>query len=133
MTVTGETSGVQLVRILAAERERKHMRIWLQPTPEATVCLVLGKRNIKPLVQNEDTPLLRDIQGILIAAASADMFAKMGKDKSASDAREEADSALKIMVDLETNQGAYSACVVPDVEPYGYDNGYYSNNWIVAK
>ncbi len=133
VTVTGETSGVQLVRILAAERERKHMRIWLQPTPEATVCLVLGKRNIKPLVQNEDTPLLRDIQGILIAAASADMFAKMGKDKSASDAREEADSALKIMVDLETNQGAYSACVVPDVEPYGYDNGYYSNNWIVAK
>lgn len=124
VTVTGATTGTQLVRILAAERERKHMRIWMQPTPVATICLVLGKRRIKPLVSNEDTPMLRDIQGVLIAAASGDMFAKAGNSKAAADAREEANTALKVMVDLETNQGAYSACVVPDVEcypEYGYD------------
>lgn len=129
VTVTGGTTGTVLVRLLASELERKHMRIWMQPTPVATVCLVLGKRRIKPLVQNEDTPMLRDIQGVLIAASSADMFAKAGNDKAATDARSEASNALKVMVDLEVGQGAYSARVVPDIEPSDcYDFGY--SGWL---
>jgi hypothetical protein len=132
VTVLGHTSGAQLERILADERERKHMRLWLQPTPPATVCLVLGKRTIKPLVQNEDTPMLRDIQDVLISAACGDMFAKLGNDKAAKEARAQAETALQTLVSLETQQGAYSACVVPDVEPYGY--GYeYSDNRLVSK
>jgi hypothetical protein len=132
VTVTGETTGTVLVRLLANERERKHIRLWLQPTPVATECLILGKRKIQPLTSNEDTPILRSIQGILIAAAAGDMFAKAGNDKAAADAREEANTSLKIMIDLETNQGAYNAVVVPDVESYAYDSSY-SDEWIVSK
>lgn len=132
VTVSGVTSSAVLVKILAGERERKHMRIWLQPTPPATVCLALGKRRIKPLVQDEDTPLLRDIQGALIAAASADMFSKVGDKDAAVAARSQADAALKTLVNLETEQGAFSACVVPEVDRYQpFD--WSVDNWLVAK
>lgn len=132
VTVTGATSGVQLVKLLSTERERKHMRLWLQPTPAATVCLVLGKRRITPFAQPEDTPLLRDVQDVLINAACGDMFAKMGDKDSAASAREAAGTALKTLVSLETEQGAYSACVVPETDYYPGINDY-EGNWIVSK
>lgn len=118
ITVTGKTTGYILQTLLSSERERKHIRLWLQPTPSsAQVCLILGKRRIKPLVTDEDTPLLRDVQATLIAAATADMFMKMGNTTAATDARGQADSALKTLIDLETSQGAYSATVIPYTEP----------------
>jgi hypothetical protein len=58
------------------------------------------------------------------------MFAKLGNADAAADARKQANTALQTTVDLETNQGAYSACVVPDVEPC-YD--YVGDNWAMAK
>lgn len=132
--IRANTSNIVLETILAAERERKHMRLWIQPTPTATqTCLVLGKRTIKPLVQDEDTPMLRDIQGVLIAAASADMFSKMGSDKAASDAREQAKTALEGLITLETRQGAYSACVVPEVEYSRSFDDWSADAWIVQK
>lgn len=133
VTVTGATSGVQLIRILATERERKHMRIFLHPTPTATTVLILGKRRITPFAQAEDTPLLRDIQDVLINAAAGDMFAKSGDKDSAASARDAANTALETLVDLETNQGAYCAQVVPETDGY-YGDGYYSNpSWLVSK
>lgn len=131
VTVTGATSGAQLQRILAGERERKHIRLWIQPVPSATTALVLGKRRIKPLVQSEDTPILRDVQDVLINAAAGDMFAKAGDKDSAASAREAANTALKTLVDLETNQGSYSACVVPEVDGCYGEYGY--GNWLVSK
>jgi len=116
VTVTGVTTGDTLQTLSPSERERKHMRLWLKPTPSsAKVCLVLGKRKIKPLVTDEDTPILRNIQNVLINAAVADMLDRTGK---GADARKQADSDLKIMVDLETSQGAFTATVVPDADGY---------------
>lgn len=132
--IRANTSNIVLETILAAERERKHMRLWIQPTPTATqTCLVLGKRTIKPLVQDEDTPMLRDVQSVLIAAASADMFSKMGNDKAAADARDQAKTSLEGLIKLETQQGAYSACVVPEVEYSRSLNDWSSDAWIVQK
>jgi hypothetical protein len=134
LIVTGQTSGAELVRILASERERRHMRIWLQPTPgTVSVALILGKRKIKPLVSDEDTPLLRDIQAVLISAASGDMFAKLEKDKAATDARAEAEASLQALIALETQQGAYNACVVPDVDYYGAGYDSWTEDWLTAK
>jgi hypothetical protein len=132
VTISGVDSEVRLQMIPANERERKHVRLWLNPSGSATSCLILGKRRIKPLVTDEDTPLLPKIGNALIAAAAADMFAKLGNDKAAADQREKADSAIKILVDVETNQSAFSPQIIPDVS--GYYNDYpCEGSWIVAK
>jgi hypothetical protein len=58
------------------------------------------------------------------------MFAKVGKKDEAKEARAQADMALQTMISLETQQGAYSACVIPDVSYYpDYEYG----DWIVSK
>jgi hypothetical protein len=133
LTVKGYTSATTFVTILASERERKHIRLWLQPAPSASyVCLVLGKRRIKPLVRDEDTPLLRDIQWALITASTADMFAKLGNDKGAMDFRAQSETAIKSLVELETQQGAFSATVVPDFSGTCGLNDY-DDSWLVAK
>jgi hypothetical protein len=120
VTINGATSGVQLGYIRADERERKHIRLWLQPSPTSNVtCKVLCKRAIKPLVQDEDTPLLRDVGNALINLATADMFAKIGNAKGAEEAKAKGNAALKTLIDLEQQQGAITAQVVPEVEPWG--------------
>lgn len=131
ITVTGYTSTVELQTLNADERERKHIRLWLLPSnAEGTTCLVLGKRKITPLVSDEDTPMLRDIQGVLIESSAADMFMKLEKYDAATDCRNRAAAALKILQDMEAKQGASQQRVVPSVEPY---SGYSEIDWIVAK
>lgn len=120
VSIIGHTSLIEYGTLAADEREKKHIRIWLQPTPTANVtCKVLGKRAIRPLVQDEDTPLLRDIGNALINLSSADMFAKIGNSTAAEEAKTKANAALKTLMDLETQQGAISPQVVPEVEPWG--------------
>lgn len=118
VSVIGVSSLLLMETIPAAERERKHMRLWLQPHPGVQqTCLILGKRRIRPLVQDEDTPLLRDIQGVLIAAASADVLSMEPKATArAADFRSQAQSALNTLIDLETQQGATQPIVTPYVE-----------------
>lgn len=132
MVVVGNTSGTTLVSVGTTERERKHIRLWFQPTPTANVtCKVLCKRKITPFAQDEDTPLLRDIGNVLINLACSDMFSKLGNDKAAADSRSKAGEALSTLIDLEKNQGANSWQVVPDVEPMM--SWVYADDWIVAK
>lgn len=115
--VTGQTTGTQLERLLADENEHRHMRIWLHPEPlTAQVALILGKRTMTPFAADEDTPLLRDIGAALIAGASSDMFAKIGNDKASADQRQQANAAIKVLVDLQTQQGAFTTQVTPYVE-----------------
>jgi len=132
VSAVGNTSSALLVELLANERERKHIRIQFRPTPTANVtCKVLCKRRITPFVQDEDTPLLRDIGNVLINLAASDMFSKLGNKDGAMDAKAKADQALKTLIDLETQQGANSAQIVPEVEYYG--DWIDSDAWIVAK
>jgi len=130
--VVGFTSGAQLERILAAETERKHIRLWLQPNGVPGTMLVLAKRRIRPLLQDEDTPLLSDIQNVLIYAATSECFTKLKDAPSAADAKGKADAALKTLLDLNTQQGAASPRVIPYAEAYAD----YSNNcegWFLPK
>ncbi len=125
VTVYGRISALTLVRILAAERERKHIRLWLQPFPDDTIdgteCLVLGKRRIHPFVRDEDTPLLRGIGNVLIAMATSAWFTKIGNDKGAAAASAEAKAAADVLIARETSQTAYQPRIIPFVETgFGY-------------
>lgn len=132
VSAVGNTSTLLLVELLPNERERKHIRIRFRPTPTSNVvCKVLCKRKITPLIQDEDSPLLRDIGNVLINLACSDMFSKLGNDKAAADSRSKAGEALSTLIDLEKSQGANSWQVVPDVEPMG--NWMDADMWMVAK
>ena len=121
VSVRGESTGTLYQTLLAAERERKHIRLWLRPPNASSLnLLALGKRKMHPLVTDEDTPLLRDIQNVLINAAAADMFVKLGNNDAATAAKAKADAALKTMIDLEQSQSAQSQRVIPYVEPMSY-------------
>src|ERR1041385_4780431 len=68
VTVNGNTSFTSLEILYPNEREKKHQRIWLLPPPSAAALandptvLILGKRKIKPLLSNEDTPIITGAQ-----------------------------------------------------------------------
>ena len=131
-------STAQLYQFLPAdERERKHQRIWLLPaptnppefSPSTTIdcedgVLVLGKRQITPLRTDEDTPIITGAQGVLIAAAAADLFTRLGNDNSANIYRTRADSSAKVLLNENTDQSAYSPKIVPMVEPYALGAGF---------
>lgn len=152
ITVTGVLSGTIYQTLLADERERKHIRLWLQPnSTTAQTCLVLGKRTIKPLLTDEDTPMLRDIGSYLIHATCADMFDQLSAkvdpatpggitpraiDKAGTDSRAKADAALKTLIDLERNQGASSPRVIAYADPVYElaEAGYYSEgDWLFGR
>jgi hypothetical protein len=130
--ISGNTSLAQLERILANEIERKHLRIWLQPNGVSGTALVLAKRRIRPLLQDEDTPLLSDIQNVLIFYATSECFGKLGNAAMATDAKAKGDGALKTLLDLNTHQGAAGPRVIPYAEPF---EEYSSNceNWWMPK
>jgi hypothetical protein len=132
ITITGHTSTVQLQKLYANELERKHIRLWLHPANETNQdCLVFGKRKINPLLSDEDTPMLREVQNVLIEMTVADMMLKNGKSNDASVSAGKAEKSLERLIKLETNQGANQPRVIPSVEPSycGYDSGY----WVASK
>lgn len=133
ISVTGKVSLTTLQTLLPTQRERKHMRLWLQPSPgtSATV-LVVGKRKINPLVSNEDTPMLRNCANVLIYSSAADMFDHLGKPAEAEVARKKAAMALEVLKDGELRQNAREPRVVPQVEPMSWDYAA-DDAWIVAK
>lgn len=124
VTVTGRVSLTFLVRLLANERERKHIRLWLQPFPDDTIdgteCLVLGKRRIHPLVTDEDTPLLRGIANVLINKTVADWFTRMGNDKGAASAATSAKDSLDVMLAREAKQTANQPRIIPFNDGIGF-------------
>lgn len=118
VTITGKDSGTIYGKILAGERERRYIRMWLQQhsgTPFDV--LILGKLKIQPLVTDQDTPALRDIQNVLINAAATDMLTKMGNAAGATVAKGKADAAMKTLMDLERQQSAQQPRIIPMVEP----------------
>lgn len=124
ITVTGRVSLTFLVRLLAGERERKHIRLWLQPFPDDTIdgteCLVLGKRRIHPLVHDQDTPMLRGIASVLINKTVADWFTRIGNDKGAASAATSAKDSLDVMLDREAKQTANQPRIIPFNDGIGF-------------
>ena len=127
--VMGNTSAVELQRIYAGERERKHLRLWLFPPNTASeTCLVVGKRRLLPLVNDQDTPLLRGAVTYLVNAATANAFMQFGKQAEAQVYQNKADEAKQTLISLEEQQGAKQMRVIPSVEPYSCDD-----SWFLAK
>ncbi len=126
VSVYGATSGALLETIPFNQRECKHIRIWVQPVPSATECLILGKRKINPLVTDQDTPIIRNCQHALIASAAMEVLLKAGS-LTAQAMQQQADKAMADLVGLEITQAAFSATVVPYTEGYGSRN---SDGWL---
>jgi hypothetical protein len=60
------------------------------------------------------------------------MFSKLGDAQQAAVSKAKADDALKVLIDLEKQQGAITAQVIPEVEPMAsFDS--WSDAWHVAK
>ena len=127
VSVTGSVSSAVLEIIPTNERERKHQRVWLLPdpgtTPSQSRCLVLAKRKIKPLLTDQDTPVITGCQTILIAAAAADLLQKLGQNDQANALRSRADAAAKVLTNLNTDQNAYMPRFIPDVPVRNYAGG----------
>jgi hypothetical protein len=135
ITVFGGSSSVNLDVLKANEREKKRMRLWIQPKSESVHhCLVLGKRVIQPLVQDEDTPAIRNIANYLIHSAVSESYAKLGNVQGATDCKAKADAALQSLLDLEVRQNSVGVRVIPYVSaPWSGLEDDYFNNWLCDK
>ena len=121
LTINGASSMVLLELIPAAERERKHQRIWVLPPPTvvdgSTSCLVLGKRKVTPLRSDQDTPIITGCQTVLISAAAADLFTRLGNAQDSATYRTRAEQAARVLQSINTDQAASSPKIVPVIEP----------------
>jgi hypothetical protein len=108
-------------------RELKHQRLWFLPVPNSDnapvdpgtfTCLVLGKRAIRPLLTDQDTPIITGIQQVLIAAAAADLFTKLEKPDLAAAMLKKADGSMAVLKAKNTDQAASAPRFVPQVEPH---------------
>lgn len=132
ITISGFTSATFLGELLAAERERKHLRLWIQPTPttnDGAKALICGKRKCKPLVHDSDTPILRGCGNLLIYMSCECVFASQGNAAMAKDFAGKAQAALQGLIDREIKQNAFSQRVIPNAEGYGCGGscGYYDS------
>jgi len=122
VTVNADSSFALLLQLAPNERERKHLRIWLLPNPEAqpddqNKAVILGKRRITPLLSDEDTPIITGCQNVLINMAAADTVLKLGDKERATVMQTKAAEALQILKTVNTDQSAYNPRFIPAVQP----------------
>jgi hypothetical protein len=136
--IAGATIGINLEVIPAAMREVKHQRLWFLPVPDpskipagqtAFHCLVLAKRQIRPLQTDQDTPIVTGAQQVLVHAAAADLFRKLDKTDASTAMQGKADAAMKALIAKNTDQAASSPRFVPDVEPRAYWSSEVCRTW----
>ena len=132
VTVNAQSDMRSLEVILSYQREVKHQRLWFVPGPDTgasigpaqagipLTCLVLGKRAIRPLLTDQDTPIITGVQQVLIAAAAADLFQKLGKPDQATAMQTKADASMKVLVSKNMDQAASAPRFVPQIEPTAY-------------
>lgn len=93
----------------------------------ACVC-VLGKRRFTALDDDADCPLLPNAAPVLVDLAHATLV--MTKDPATGNAmRMEAERRARVLVDLQTNQGANVVRMIPDDAGYGYAGQEDAWNW----
>jgi hypothetical protein len=133
ITVSGFASATFLLQLLAEEKERKHIRLWIQPTPrdeDGVKALICGKRKCKPLVNDNDTPILRGLAHYLISKTCCWLFTKSGDTAMAAKMDAEASTSMSNMISKEISQNAYSTRIIPKVEPMAHFCGVGHGNWI---
>jgi hypothetical protein len=131
VTVNAASDMRSLEVIPSYQREIKHQRLWLLPAPDGSVlgtaghadtfvALVLGKRAIRPLLTDQDTPIITGVQQVLIAAAAADVFRKLGQADQATAMSQKASASTDVLKAKNLDQAASSPRFVPQCEPHPY-------------
>jgi hypothetical protein len=101
------------------------------PIPSQTVpILITGKRTFVNLVNDTDSPIIRNIDNPLIAFATADMLERQRQYGKAQAKVSEATSLLNVMIQLETEKGGNMPRIIPFTEPdWGRDAIYDELGW----
>jgi hypothetical protein len=128
VTVNGSNDYLSLEVIPSYQRELKHQRLWFLPVPDSSklgagetfTCLVLAKRAIRPLLTDQDSPIITGAQQVLIAASAGDLFQKLEKPDMANVFVQKAGGSLNALKAKDTDQAASAPRFVPQVEPRAY-------------
>lgn len=108
------TDGTTLVTLWPLERGRQHVRLWLHETPQdAKSLLLLGKRRLRDLWNDEDVPILRNIENALVSFVEADMLEYARQYSKAQVKLQEAAAHLAVMRDLDSNQAGRIMRIIP--------------------
>jgi hypothetical protein len=131
VTVNSASDTRSLAVIPAGARELKHQRLWFLPVPNTSslsggdtfTCLILAKRLNRPLLSDQDTPIITGVQQVLIAAAAADVFRKLEKSDQATAMLQKAEGSMAVLKAKNMDQAASSPRFVPQIEPRAYMAG----------
>ena len=81
---------------------------------------IVGKKKIKPMVSNYDTPMVAGIDNVLIHFATGDMLKRSRQFGKAQLEIQQANSLMQVARDQENNQSAKEVRLIPDVYGMGY-------------
>lgn len=90
----------------------ERIKVMNPPTSTATF-LVLGKRRIVPLLDDNSQAALRNCDNVLIAMAHGDMLERQRQYQKAQAKFSEAKEQLGILLDIERNQAASNIRIIP--------------------
>jgi len=81
---------------------------------------IVGKKKIRPMVSNYDTPMVGGIDNVLIHFATGDMLKRSRQFGKAQLEIQQANSLMQVARDQENNQSAKEVRLIPDVYGMGY-------------
>jgi hypothetical protein len=106
VTVT-DSIGTVLQTLWPEERTRQQSRIMLWQSPNASVdVLILCKKKLREMTDDNDTPTIRNCDNALIALTKMRMLKRAKQYGKAGVEKQEAVESLSIMRDLEKNQSS---------------------------
>jgi hypothetical protein len=115
ITILAEGSSDPIGQLASDETERKHPRLWLLEAPREAgyPILVMGKRRIRPLVNDNDSPLIRSIDNALMAFAQADALEYIHQYAKAQVKMTEGAALVNEAIKLERDQAGHSQRIIP--------------------
>ena len=81
---------------------------------------IVGKKKIKPMVSNYDTPMVAGIDNVLIHFATGDMLKRSRQFGKAQLEIQQANGLMQVARDQENNQSAKEVRLIPDAYGMGY-------------
>lgn len=81
---------------------------------------IVGKKKIRPMVSDYDTPMVNGIDNVLIHFATGDMLKRSRQFGKAQLEHQQANALMQVARDQENNQSAKEVRLIPDVYGMGY-------------
>lgn len=115
LTVARQSDNEKILILPKAETSKAFQRLHfhVEPKPDKSL-LILFKRRFRPLVNDADATELTGIDNALIAAALSDLLEGQRQFAKAQLKAQEAGALAQSMADLERNQSASAARIIPD-------------------